>query len=181
MSFLRDLRVEHVFIEQRLDKKNLLIISFDFCLGGDERRTNQPLDRFETGLLCGYFSSCRLQRISVCFSGKLWLDLKFHKNQQIVKLDEIENTIDDPPDSIRPEVLDRIQGSLVGLALGDALGAHVEFRPRDYLVDHPVHDLGEGGTWGLRKGQVSMQFSPIRETCQTKFQEEENCFYEHQQ
>jgi hypothetical protein len=40
------------------------------------------------------------------------------------------------------------------MALGDALGAHVEFRPRQYLLSNPVNDLEGGGTWGLRPGQV---------------------------
>ena len=98
------------------------------------------------------------------FSGKPWLDLKFHESDQnIVRLDEIENTIEDPPGSIKAELLDRIQGSLVGLAVGDALGAHVEFRPREYLIDHPVNDLEGGGTWGLQKGQVICHFFSIRE------------------
>mgnify|MGYP002379135106 FL=1 len=48
---------------------------------------------------------------------------------------------------------DRIDGSLVGLAVGDALGASVEFRPRQYLVEHPVRDMMSGGTWGLQAGQ----------------------------
>ena len=40
------------------------------------------------------------------------------------------------------------------MAIGDALGAHVEFRPRSYLEAHRVKDLEAGGTWGLEKGQV---------------------------
>lgn len=55
-----------------------------------------------------------------------------------------------------PQDLDvhyRILGSLTGLAVGDALGASVEFRPRQYLVEHPVYDMMPGGTWGLRAGQ----------------------------
>jgi hypothetical protein len=42
----------------------------------------------------------------------------------------------------------------MGMALGDALGAHVEFRPHEYLLSNPVTDLEGGGTWGLKKGQV---------------------------
>ncbi|CAF0975575.1 unnamed protein product [Didymodactylos carnosus] len=61
----------------------------------------------------------------------------------------------DPPGSVNEDILDRIQGSMVGMALGDALGAHVEFRPRQYLLEHPVTDLQGGGTWSLNKGQVS--------------------------
>jgi ADP-ribosylglycohydrolase len=47
----------------------------------------------------------------------------------------------------------RIIGSLIGLAVGDALGASVEFRPQQYLAAHPVREMMSGGTWGLRAGQ----------------------------
>ncbi|CAF1176412.1 unnamed protein product [Rotaria sp. Silwood1] len=47
----------------------------------------------------------------------------------------------------------RIQGSLVGLAIGDALGASVEFRPYSYLQQYKVKDMQDGGTWGLKAGQ----------------------------
>jgi ADP-ribosyl-[dinitrogen reductase] hydrolase len=47
----------------------------------------------------------------------------------------------------------RIVGSLVGLAVGDALGASVEFQTRRYMIEHPVHTMMSGGTWGLRAGQ----------------------------
>lgn len=50
-------------------------------------------------------------------------------------------------------ILERIQGSLVGLAIGDALGASVEFRPNSYLKSNPVTDMQGGGTWGLKAGQ----------------------------
>jgi ADP-ribosylglycohydrolase len=43
---------------------------------------------------------------------------------------------------------------MIGMAIGDALGAHVEFRPQSYLEENPVKDLQGGGTWGLEKGQV---------------------------
>jgi ADP-ribosylglycohydrolase len=62
--------------------------------------------------------------------------------------------MEDPPGKINPELLDRIQGSIVGMALGDILGAHVEFRPHQFLKENPVKDLAGGGTWGLEKGQV---------------------------
>ena len=64
-----------------------------------------------------------------------------------------------PPVDINEGLLDRIQGSMLGMALGDALGAHVEFKPHSYLQANPVTDLGSGGTWGLRKGQVDMMRS----------------------
>jgi ADP-ribosyl-[dinitrogen reductase] hydrolase len=51
------------------------------------------------------------------------------------------------------EILRRMQGSLVGLAVGDALGASVEFRPNAYMQQHPVSDMLDGGTWGLKAGQ----------------------------
>ncbi|CAF1350760.1 unnamed protein product [Rotaria sp. Silwood1] len=46
-------------------------------------------------------------------------------------------------------------GSMAGLALGDALGAHVEFKNRHFLLKYPVTDLRGGGTWGLRKGEFT--------------------------
>ena len=49
-------------------------------------------------------------------------------------------------------LLKRIQGSLVGLAIGDALGASVEFRPNAYMQSNRVTDMQGGGTWGLAAG-----------------------------
>lgn len=83
----------------------------------------------------------------------LW-DRLFHTNGTIKRPDELKELLVDPPEDINPNVLDRILGSMVGLALGDALGAFVEFRSHEYLMANPVGKLEGGGTWGLKKGQV---------------------------
>ena len=49
--------------------------------------------------------------------------------------------------------LEQFLGSIIGLAVGDALGASVEFRPHDYFIAHPVEEMKGGGTWGLETGQ----------------------------
>lgn len=65
-----------------------------------------------------------------------------------------------PVPSVDNTPINRIMGSIVGLAIGDALGAPVEFRPYEYLQEKPVTDFQNGGTWSLKKGQVSL--FPIR-------------------
>ncbi|CAF4473703.1 unnamed protein product, partial [Rotaria sp. Silwood2] len=83
-----------------------------------------------------------------------WVDLKFHPGQiSIKKPDELAKEMIEPPIDIDAKILNRIKGSIFGMALGDALGAQVEFRPRGYLVANPVTDMQGGGTWGLAKGQ----------------------------
>lgn len=91
---------------------------------------------------------------------KPWLDKQFHDAEQtsIKKPDELIADIKDPNGRIDERLYDRILGSIFGLILGDALGAHVEFRPRDFLVANPVSDLHGGGTWGLAKGQVIFSY-----------------------
>ncbi|CAF0835878.1 unnamed protein product [Adineta ricciae] len=86
---------------------------------------------------------------------KHWLGLQFHENSNTIKKPHELAPMSEPPGSTGEQILNRIQGSMIGMALGDALGAHVEFRPHDYLLSHPVTDLGEGGTWGLSKGQFT--------------------------
>lgn len=88
------------------------------------------------------------------YLAKTWLDLQLNLNNAIKKPDELEKEMQDPPTAIDQLILDRVHGSLIGLALGDALGAHVEFRPHTYLLANPVTGLEGGGTWGLSKGQV---------------------------
>jgi hypothetical protein len=91
----------------------------------------------------------------ICLDGH-WLFPQYHDKEhvQIKKPDELESNMAPPPEKTDDKILDKINGSLIGLALGDALGAHVEFRPRQYLLEHPVTDLRPGGTWGLKQGQV---------------------------
>lgn len=48
-------------------------------------------------------------------------------------------------------LLERYQGCLCGLAVGDALGTSVEFMPRDSFK--PVTDMVGGGPFGLQPGQ----------------------------
>ncbi len=97
-----------------------------------------------------YFS----KQINTISLDKKWLDLQFHDNSHIKKPDELENELEDPSGPIDEEILDRIQGSLIGLALGDALGAHVEFRPHEYLLENPVKDLEKDYHRNLKQGQV---------------------------
>ncbi|CAF3529100.1 unnamed protein product [Rotaria socialis] len=101
--------------------------------------------------------SCAVIQTSPSHADKTWIDIQFHDKEKTIvkKPDKFENEMNEPDALINEEILNRIQGSMVGLALGDALGAYVEFRPRQYLVDHPVTDLESGGTWGLTKGQFT--------------------------
>jgi len=90
------------------------------------------------------------------FPDKKWVDPQFHDDEktQIKKPDELENEMEDPPGPIDPQLLDKVQGSMIGMAIGDALGAHVEFRPYEYVKANPVTKMEGGGTWGLKEGQV---------------------------
>ena len=49
-----------------------------------------------------------------------------------------------------PDITDRALGCLVGLAIGDALGAAVEFKPRGTF--EPVTGMRGGGSHGLDAG-----------------------------
>ncbi|CAF4662538.1 unnamed protein product, partial [Rotaria sp. Silwood2] len=64
-----------------------------------------------------------------------------------IKLDKI------PEYHEKDDTCDRVIGSLVGLAIGDALGASVEFRPQQYLAANPIRKMEGGGTWGLEAGK----------------------------
>lgn len=52
---------------------------------------------------------------------------------------------------IHSEVADRIFGSLYGLAIGDALGAPIEFEPRGSFK--PVTGFRSGGSYYLNAGE----------------------------
>ncbi|CAF4869835.1 unnamed protein product [Rotaria sp. Silwood1] len=98
----------------------------------------------------------RSKRHSACNfkTDKSWLDLKINMNGKIVMPQELEKDMEEPPESVDSKILDRVHGSMIGMALGDALGAHVEFRSNQYLRKNPVTDLKGGGTWGLNKGEA---------------------------
>jgi hypothetical protein len=99
--------------------------------------------------------------IDYIYLEKPWLDIQYHDDTKtsIKKPADLEDEMEEPSGEIDEKILDRIQGSMLGMALGDALGAHVEFRPHQYLVANPVTDLESGGTWGLQKGQVFVYLS----------------------
>lgn len=89
--------------------------------------------------------------------GKSWLNLQFDDKdkQQVVRPgDLIIDKEKYSPSIMDKHVLDRIQGSMFGLAIGDALGAPIELKSRSELKNNPVTQLNGGGTWGLQKGQV---------------------------
>jgi ADP-ribosylglycohydrolase len=78
--------------------------------------------------------------------------LKFPSPDDKVLPDEIK--LDRTPHyHQKDDICNRIIGSLVGLAIGDALGASVEFRPQQYLAANPVRKMEGGGTWGLDAGK----------------------------
>ncbi|CAF1022227.1 unnamed protein product [Rotaria magnacalcarata] len=90
-------------------------------------------------------------------SDKSWLNRQYHDDskEMIMTPEDLETKLQNPASSCDHTLLNRVEGSMLGMALGDALGAHVEFRPRQYLEENPVQDLQEGGTWGLKKGQFT--------------------------
>lgn len=61
------------------------------------------------------------------------------------------------PAPSRAELLDRARGAMLGLALGDALGATVEFMtPREIALQYGVHRHIRGGGWlRLAAGEVT--------------------------
>jgi ADP-ribosyl-[dinitrogen reductase] hydrolase len=68
-----------------------------------------------------------------------------------------EGTRPDPAPSVVPRLIDHAIAAYVGLAIGDALGATVEFMtPREIASQFGVHDTIRGGGWlRLRPGQVT--------------------------
>jgi ADP-ribosyl-[dinitrogen reductase] hydrolase len=66
-------------------------------------------------------------------------------------------TREHPEHPSTPDLLSRATAAYLGLALGDALGATVEFMtPREIVAHHGVHQRIVGGGWlGLRPGQVT--------------------------
>ncbi|CAF0924890.1 unnamed protein product [Adineta steineri] len=90
------------------------------------------------------------------YEGKPWLELQFRTENTVTRIHELDNQLTYPPaGKVQKDILNRVLGSLQGLAMGDALGAHVEFRPYHFLEKNPVEDLHSGGTWGLNKGEFT--------------------------
>ena len=58
---------------------------------------------------------------------------------------------EEEPDTSAVAVRDRALGALLGLAVGDAIGTTLEFRPRDSYK--PLTDMVGGGPFGLKPGQ----------------------------
>ena len=52
---------------------------------------------------------------------------------------------------LQEEEVDRLRGCLLGLAVGDAVGTTVEFKPRGTFA--PVDDMVGGGPFDLKPGQ----------------------------
>mgnify|MGYP000745964379 CR=1 FL=1 len=52
-------------------------------------------------------------------------------------------------------LLEKIQGGIFGVAVGDALGVPVEFKSREYLKENPISDLIGYGTWNQPIGTWS--------------------------
>ncbi len=64
---------------------------------------------------------------------------------------EVEAWLDTPPDRLSPDAArDRAHGALLGMAVGDAIGTTLEFRPRD---TGQVSDMVGGGPFALAPGQ----------------------------
>lgn len=53
------------------------------------------------------------------------------------------------------KLTDRLNGAILGLAVGDALGVPVEFRSRAVMDKDPVFDMRAGGTHGQKAGTWS--------------------------
>ena len=60
----------------------------------------------------------------------------------------------DPPETTENEIDKRFAGSMLGSAIGGALGSHVEVQSRDYLVAYPVTDFQKADFDDLEEGQV---------------------------
>jgi ADP-ribosylglycohydrolase len=72
-----------------------------------------------------------------------------------LKPKELEARMQHPPlDQIDKTVLLQIQGSMIGLAMGDVLGASVQFRPYNCLQQQ-VQGFNAAATWAVAKGQVN--------------------------
>ena len=61
----------------------------------------------------------------------------------------------------------KVRDGIVGLTVGDALGVPVEFKPREYLEEHPVTGMMGHGTYDMPKGTWSDDTSMTLATMQS--------------
>ncbi|CAF3719563.1 unnamed protein product [Rotaria socialis] len=119
--------------------------------------TPQPNDQKVQALPYNTYNSTAIHPACQFRTEKPWFDLQYHRNSanSIMTPEHLRSILKNPSTYVDNLILGRVQGSMIGMALGDALGAHVEFRPRQYMIENPVRDLQGGGTWGLAKGQFT--------------------------
>ncbi|CAF4573936.1 unnamed protein product [Rotaria socialis] len=118
---------------------------------------NLKTQRVSKDVSLGFGLARQSHQLCTFETNKIWLECRFkdQEGRTIIKPNECEDHLVDPRGNIDEHILKRVKGSMFGLVVGDALGAHVEFRPHSYLVANPVTDLQGGGTWGLEKGQFT--------------------------
>ena len=143
----------YIFIDTE-DQCLFIILCIIFRRDITERSQTHPACQFKTSKIN---KDCFLERVFIFIfiaPDKSWLDLQYGANHRIKRPHELEKNMQEPPENIDNDLLNHVHGSMIGMALDDALGARVEFRPHSYMLKNPVTNLMGGGTWGLEKGQV---------------------------
>ncbi|CAM4791332.1 unnamed protein product [Rotaria magnacalcarata] len=125
------------------------------------RRFSIDQNRFNNDHIKRTFSLSEYERVEKLndhyVSHKFWLDCLYHdySKRLIMTPQDLEIKLRYPPTTVHYITLNRVKGSMFGMTLGDAVGTHIKFLPRQYLKEIPVRDLHEGRTWCLKKGQFT--------------------------